>query len=47
MSFTRIAVLLTMFVTLFKLVEGVKYLPLGTVAVLVTVRMPCFIGTAT
>ena len=47
MGFTHIIALLTVFVTLIKLVEGVKSLPFGTVAVLVTVRMPCFVGSAT
>ena len=47
MGFTHITVLLTVFVTLFELVEGVKSLPFGTVAVPVTVGMPCFVGSPT
>jgi hypothetical protein len=45
-GFTCISALLTVFITLIELVEGVKPLPFGTVAVLVAARIPCFVGPA-
>lgn len=47
MGYTRISALFAVFVTLIELVEGVKPLPFGTVAVLVAVRIPCFVGSTT
>ena len=46
-GFTRITTLLTVFVALFEIIESVKCLPFGTVAIFVTVRLPCFVGSAT